>query len=94
MTLFCCIEELKKEKDNAEIAREEVVKLKKELQKIVAESDGFQAAAVFSESSQQEELQAIHHKYQEEIASLQHIMRGVVITGLTPWNGGDWGHTI
>lgn len=49
------------------------------MEKVRTESDGFKAAAAFCENDQQEEIKAIHSKYQEEIASLQHIMKGLHI---------------
>ena len=70
-------EELKKEREVSKAARQNVARMKVEMQKVMAECDGFKAAAAFSENDQQEELRAIHSKYQEEIASLQHIMKGL-----------------
>lgn len=67
-------EELKKEKAKLQAIQGEARKLRNELQKVLAEGDGYRAAAVLAEKSQKEELETMRSKYQEEIASLQHIM--------------------
>ena len=69
-------EELAKEKSKLKTTQEEAKKLRNELQKVLAEGDGYRAAAVLAERSQKEELETLRTKYQEEIASLQHIMSG------------------
>ena len=69
-------EELKKEKAKLQAIQGEARKLRNELQKVLAEGDGYRAAAVLAEKSQKEELETMRSKYQEEIASLQHIMSG------------------
>lgn len=69
-------EELKKEKAKLQAIQGEARKLRNELQKVLAEGDGYRAAAVLAEKSQKEELETMRSKYQEEIASLQHIISG------------------
>ena len=73
-SFYCLLsEELKKEKNNAKCAREEAERLREELRKMAAESDGFRTASAIS---REDELEAMQLKHKEEIASLQHIMRG------------------
>lgn len=50
--------------------------MKNELDQVIADADGYRAAAALSEKTQKEELDSLHNKYQEEIVSLQHIMSG------------------
>lgn len=69
-------EELVKEKEKLQATQEEARKLRNELQKVLAEGDGYRAAAVLAEKSQKEELERLRANYREEIASLQHIMSG------------------
>lgn len=59
--------------------QEEAKKLRNELHKVIAEGDGYRAAAALAESSQKEELETMRANYQEEIASLQAIMSGKVL---------------
>ena len=69
-------DEIAKEKTKLKEAQEEAKKLKNELNRVVDECNGYKTAAALAESSQKEELQSLHMKYQEEVASLQHIMSG------------------
>ncbi|KAJ7333734.1 growth factor [Desmophyllum pertusum] len=71
-------DELAKEKTKHKATQEEARKLRNELHRVLAEGDGYRAAAALAESSQQEELQSLRTNYQEEIASLQHIMSEAV----------------
>lgn len=71
-------DELAKQQARHKATQEEARKLQDELSRVIAESDGYRAAAALSESSQREELVSLHNKYQEEIASLQHIMSEAV----------------
>ena len=70
------LDELAKEQEKLKIAQEDAKKLENELNRVTDECNGYRAAAAFGESSQKEELVSLHNKYQEEIASLQHIMSG------------------
>lgn len=78
-------EELAKEKSRLKATQDEANKLRNELQRVIAEGDGYRAAAALAESSQKEELQTLRANYQEEITSLQAIMSGKVflIMGFT-----------
>lgn len=60
--------------------QDEAKKLRNELQKVIAEGDGYRAAAALAESSQKEELETMRANYQEEITSLQAIMSGKVLS--------------
>ena len=71
-------EELAKEKLRLKATQEEANKLRNELQRVIAEGDGYRAAAALAESSQKEELETLRANYQEEITSLQAIMSGKV----------------
>ena len=71
-------EELAKEKLRLKATQEEAKKLKNELQRVLAEGDGYRAAAALAESSQKEELETMRANYQEEITSLRAIMSGKV----------------
>lgn len=71
-------DELAKEQEKLKIAQEDAKKLENELNHVTDECNGYRAAAAFAESSQKEELLSLHNKYQEEIASLQHIMSEAV----------------
>ncbi|XP_078362497.1 rab GTPase-binding effector protein 1-like isoform X2 [Oculina patagonica] len=71
-------EELAKEKSKLKTTQEEARKLRNELQRVLAEGDGYRAAAALAESSQKEELETLRAKYQEEIVSLQAIMSEAV----------------
>ena len=70
------LEELVKERAKLKASEQEAKKLKNELHQVIANADGYKAAAALSEKSQKEELDSLHNKYQEEIVSLQHIMSG------------------
>lgn len=70
------LEELVKERAKFKASEQEAKKLKNELHQVIADADGYKAAAALSEKSQKEELDSLHNKYQEEIVSLQHIMSG------------------
>lgn len=72
-------DEIAKEKTKLKEAQEEAKKLKNELNRVVDECNGYKTAAALAESSQKEELQSLHTKYQEEVASLQHIMSEAVL---------------
>lgn len=71
-------EELVKERAKFKASEQEAKKLKNELHQVIADADGYKAAAALSEKSQKEELDSLHNKYQEEIVSLQHIMSEAV----------------
>ena len=72
-------EELAKEKIRLEATQEEAKKLRNELQRVLAEGEGYRAAAALADSSQKEELETLQANYQEEIASLRAIMSGKVL---------------
>lgn len=69
-------DEIAKEKTKLKEAQEDAKKLKNELNRVVDECNGYKTAAALAESSQKEEIQSLYKKYQEEVASLQHIMSG------------------
>lgn len=54
----------------------EAKKTKTKLDEIINECDTWRTAAAVLESGEKDEISSITSKYQEEIASLQHIMRG------------------
>ena len=60
------LEDVKKEKE----------KLQEELDKLKIELDDLKTATAISEATKQEEVENMRRKCQEEIASLQHIMKG------------------
>lgn len=76
------LEELVKERAKFKASEQEANKLKNELDQVIADADGYKAAAALSERSQKEELDSLHNKYQEEIVSLQHIMSGKFVVFL------------
>ena len=76
---FYFSEELAKEKIRLKASQEEAKRLRNELQSVLAEGDGYRAAAALAESSQREELETLCANYQEEITSLRAIMSGKVL---------------
>jgi len=79
IVLYYFSEELAKEKLRLKGTQEEAKKLRNELQRVLAEGDGYRVAAALAESSQREELEKLRANYQEEITSFQAIMSGKVL---------------
>ncbi|XP_074642216.1 rab GTPase-binding effector protein 1-like [Tubulanus polymorphus] len=67
--------ELMKEKNAVSAAQVEIEQLQLKVNRLQTEVDDIKTATVLSESCRQNELDELQRQYQEELASLQHIMK-------------------
>ncbi|OWF53312.1 Rab GTPase-binding effector protein 1 [Mizuhopecten yessoensis] len=70
-------EELRKEKLAVQESQEIAITLQEELEKVKGELEGIKTAVAYSESNKQDEIASIHKQCQQEVASLQHLMKEV-----------------
>lgn len=70
-------EELRKEKLAVTESRNIAKKLQEDLDKVKGELESIKTAVAYSESNKQDEIASIHEQCQQEVASLQHLMKEV-----------------
>lgn len=77
------IDELKKEQDKSlgseakvRALEEELQNMREEMNKLREELEGVRTAAAVSEGNKQEEINRIISNYQQEVVSLQQLLRG------------------
>ncbi|XP_033747222.1 rab GTPase-binding effector protein 1-like [Pecten maximus] len=70
-------EELKKEKLAVSESQNIAKKLQEDLDKVGGELESIKTAVAYSESNKQDEIASIHEQCQQEVASLQHLMKEV-----------------
>ncbi|XP_060079265.1 rab GTPase-binding effector protein 1-like [Ylistrum balloti] len=70
-------EELRKEKLAVKESQDIAKKLQEDLDRVKGELEGIKTAVAYSESNKQDEIASIHEQCQQEVASLQHLMKEV-----------------
>lgn len=73
---FCLSEELKRQAASLESAKAELSHVQTQLAEAKAEMENIKAVATVSESTKQEAIDQVKQQWQEEVASLQAIMKG------------------
>ena len=91
--IFCLCafsEELKKEREKCQASEtkaqdfeSQLVKISKEMERVSAELEGVRTAAAVSEANKQEEIRSVAANYQQEVASLQQLLKGVMVFSLS-----------
>ena len=76
MNKSCLTEELKNALEELEKSNKEKLDLENQLKNLKIEINDVNTAAALSESAKHEEIGDIQYRYQEEITSLQSIMKG------------------
>ena len=71
-------EELKKSTETHNLLQQQKTEMEEQIRKLNDEIAELKTAVFISESGKQEEIELTQRKCQEEIASLQHIMKGAV----------------
>ena len=71
--------ELKREQQMRLRHEEENRKLREKLDNMTSETEGVQTAAALQQAASQEETATMRRQFEEEIASLKHIMEGTVV---------------
>lgn len=77
--MFCISEELKRERETTVEALGKNNSLLLDLKKLQSELEDLKAAAAVSEENKHDEVEDIRRQCQQEIASLQSIMKGRII---------------
>ena len=79
------LEELKKEREKCQASESraqdlevQLTKLQKDMDKVLSELEGVRTAAAVSEANKQEEIRSVAANYQQEVASLQQLLKGAL----------------
>jgi len=76
---FGCIEELQSTREQLTKAENERENLAAQVKKLMAEVDDVKTAAAIQEVGKEDEIAKAHRQHEEELASFQQIMEGIVI---------------